>query len=73
MGNLDPASLYSSNVNFNNFYLFYLFQNDELEKIVKKMKSSFKNTKYIANLGHGIYPDTDPEKLKTFVNVLRSD
>jgi uroporphyrinogen decarboxylase len=23
------------------------------------------------NLGHGVYPDVDPEKVKTFINTVK--
>lgn len=31
-------------------------------------KFGYKN--YIANLGHGIYPDVDPDNVKHFVDTL---
>jgi uroporphyrinogen decarboxylase len=57
-GNLDPCVLYGSH------------QNIELE--TKKMLSSFKSKRHIVNLGHGIYPDTDFEKVKTFINTVKN-
>jgi uroporphyrinogen decarboxylase len=56
-GNLDPAKLYGS------------FQSIESE--TKKMLNSFGKSRHIANLGHGVYPDTDPEKVKCFVETVK--
>jgi uroporphyrinogen decarboxylase len=57
-GNLDPAQLYGSNKN--------------IEKAVKKIfKDKVHGTRYIFNLGHGIYPDTDPDKVKVLVESVR--
>ncbi len=57
-GNLDPCVLYAS---FN-----------EIEKETKKMLSAFGKQRYIANLGHGVYPDTDPEKVKCFIETVKA-
>jgi uroporphyrinogen decarboxylase len=57
-GNLDPCVLYSDHKNI------------ELES--KKLLDSFKSKRHIVNLGHGIYPDTDFEKVKTFINTIKS-
>lgn len=57
-GNLDPCVLYSS------------FK--EIEKHTKKMIKNFGGQKYIANLGHGVYPDTDPEKVKCFIETVKN-
>lgn len=57
-GNLDPCVLYAS---FN-----------EIEKETKKMLSTFGKQRYIANLGHGVYPDTDPEKVKCFIETVKA-
>ena len=57
-GNLDPCVLYSS------------FK--EIEKQTKKMLKTFGTQRYIANLGHGVYPDTDPEKVKCFIETVKS-
>ena len=37
------------------------------------MLDKFVNTRHIANLGHGVYPDTDPEKVKCFINSIKSN
>jgi len=56
-GNLDPCALYAPK--------------EELEAIVKKMAAKFGHkNKWIANLGHGIYPDMDPESMTTLVNAV---
>jgi uroporphyrinogen decarboxylase len=57
-GNLDPCVLYAS------------FK--EIEKHTKKMLKTFGKQNYIANLGHGVYPDTDPEKVKCFIETVKS-
>ncbi len=56
-GNLDPCVLYAD------------FQTIELE--TKKMLSSFGAGKHIANLGHGVYPDTHPDKVKCFIETVK--
>ncbi|MEO9872528.1 uroporphyrinogen decarboxylase [Ekhidna sp.] len=56
-GNLDPCALYGSN---------------ELIKIeTKKMLKGFQGHPHIANLGHGVYPDTDPNKVKYFIESVK--
>lgn len=55
-GNLDPCALYS--------------EIDNVDDYVNDMVESFGVKKYIANLGHGIYPDTKPECLNAFVNAV---
>lgn len=57
-GNLDPCVLYSSFA--------------EIEKQTKAMIDAFGKQKYIANLGHGVYPDIDPEKVKCFIDTVKS-
>lgn len=55
-GNLDPCQLYAPR--------------DELAKAAEKMCAKFVNHRHIANLGHGIYPDTDPEHLRTYIDTV---
>jgi uroporphyrinogen decarboxylase len=57
-GNLDPCALYASH--------------NELEKLTKKMLNSFESKRHIVNLGHGVYPDIDPEKVKTFIKTVKN-
>jgi uroporphyrinogen decarboxylase len=57
-GNLDPCVLYAS------------FK--DIEKYTKKMIKNFGGQKYIANLGHGVYPDTDPDKVKCFIDTVKN-
>lgn len=56
-GNLDPCVLYSSY--------------DQIKAEVHKMLDSFGNQRYIANLGHGVYPDTDPDKVRCFIETVK--
>ena len=37
---------------------------------MKEMITQFGTQRYIANLGHGIYPDVDPDHLKSFVDAV---
>jgi uroporphyrinogen decarboxylase len=57
-GNLDPCVLYAP------------FK--EIEKETKKMLSQFGTQRYIANLGHGVYPDTDPDKVRCFIDTVKT-
>jgi uroporphyrinogen decarboxylase len=57
-GNLDPCVLYGSF--------------SEIEKTTKEMLSQFGRQKYIANLGHGVYPDMKPENVKCFIDTVKS-
>ncbi|KAL0271201.1 UNVERIFIED_CONTAM: hypothetical protein PYX00_008373 [Menopon gallinae] len=57
-GNLDPCALYS--------------ESDCLREMAINMVKQFGKTGYIANLGHGIYPDVDPEKVKVFIDAVHS-
>ncbi|MFT2008031.1 uroporphyrinogen decarboxylase [Pontibacter sp. 13R65] len=56
-GNMDPCLLYSS------------FDTIQAETI--KMLKEFGPQQHIANLGHGVYPDTDPEKVKCFIQTVK--
>lgn len=56
-GNADPCLLYASE-----------------KKIIAEtetMLRSFGKQRYICNLGHGLYPDLDKEKVKFFVDVVK--
>lgn len=57
-GNLDPCILYSSE--------------EKIKEETEKMLTKFGPTKHIANLGHGVYPDTDPKKVEFFVETVKS-
>jgi uroporphyrinogen decarboxylase len=57
-GNMDPCVLYASF--------------SEIEKHTKAMLDAFGKQRYIANLGHGVYPDTDPEKVKCFIETVKA-
>ena len=57
-GNLDPCALYSSH--------------EEVEKLTKNMLDTFKSKRHIVNLGHGVYPDVDTEKVKTFIKTVKN-
>lgn len=57
-GNLDPTALYASKA--------------DLEKYIKTMLEEFGNGRYIANLGHGIYPDAPIDSVQTFVETVHN-
>lgn len=50
------------------FSLFLL--QERISDIVKKMLEGFGTKGYIANLGHGLYPDMDPENVGAFVEAV---
>lgn len=56
-GNLDPCLLYATD--------------EELVAETKNMLRRFGGQKHIANLGHGVYPDTNPEKVKLFIETIK--
>ena len=55
-GNLDPCALYASP--------------HDLERMIKQMLDIFGTKHYIANLGHGIYPDAIIDNVKHFVDTV---
>ena len=55
-GNLDPAALYGPV--------------EEIKKSTRRMVEMFGVDGYIANLGHGMYPDMDPTHLQSFVDAV---
>lgn len=57
-GNLDPCVLYGSA--------------QSIEQETKIMLNSFKSQRHIVNLGHGVYPDIDPEMVKVFINTVKN-
>lgn len=57
-GNFDPCALYAPL--------------NEVEAMVKAMIHDFGTQKYIANLGHGLYPDIEREKAKAFVDAIKA-
>ncbi|TAH17658.1 MAG: uroporphyrinogen decarboxylase [Cytophagales bacterium] len=56
-GNLDPCALYGSY--------------DSIRKETRAMLQSFGGQRHIANLGHGVYPDTEPDKVRCFVETVK--
>ncbi len=56
-GNADPCLLYSDL--------------PTIKKETEKMLQAFGPKRHIANLGHGLYPDTDKEKVKFFVDTIK--
>jgi uroporphyrinogen decarboxylase len=57
-GNLDPCALYGD------------FKTVEAE--TKAMLKAFGTQRYIANLGHGVYPDIHPDKVQCFVDTVQN-
>ena len=57
-GNLDPTTLYADG--------------REIVKQTEKMLADFGPNKHIANLGHGVYPDTDPKAVKLFIDTVKA-
>ena len=56
-GNLDPCALYGSAV--------------EVAQATRDMLDQFGTSNYIANLGHGVYPDIHPDSVKVFVETVK--
>ena len=43
---------------------------EEIGQLVQQMLDDFGSQRYIANLGHGLYPDMDPEHVGAFVDAV---
>lgn len=56
-GNLDPCQLYASP--------------EAVAQATTQMLRDFGSQRYIANLGHGVYPDTPLESVKAFVRAVQ--
>ena len=56
-GNMDPTQLYASP--------------GDIERATLRMLNTF-GRKHIANLGHGVYPDTPLDGVRTFVNTVKA-
>ena len=56
-GNLDPCALYGSI--------------DDVKKETRKMLDAFGPHRHIANLGHGLYPDTPVDNVKCFIDTVK--
>jgi uroporphyrinogen decarboxylase len=57
-GNFDPCALYAAP--------------KDIEKMVHQMLREFDGHPHIANLGHGLYPDTPREHAIAFVEAVKS-
>ncbi len=57
-GNLDPTVLYGSG--------------KDIVKATRQMLLEFGPQRHIANLGHGVYPDTSPDAVKIFIDTVKS-
>ncbi|KAJ8040414.1 Uroporphyrinogen decarboxylase [Holothuria leucospilota] len=55
-GNLDPCAMYASP--------------DRIGELVLQMLKEFGTQKLIANLGHGVYPDFNPDHVKAFIDAV---
>lgn len=56
-GNLDPCVLYGSP--------------EQIKEETRKMIRKFGTKRHVANLGHGVYPDVDPDMVKVFVETVK--
>lgn len=56
-GNADPCLLYADFAT--------------IKKEAQKMLKAFGPTRHIANLGHGLYPDLEKDKVKCFVDAIK--
>lgn len=57
-GNLDPCALYGTP--------------EQVRDATEAMLRQFAGGPHIANLGHGVYPDTNPERVKVFVQTVKA-
>jgi uroporphyrinogen decarboxylase len=57
-GNLDPCVLYAEPA--------------QIRAEVARMLTTFGHQRHIANLGHGVYPDTNPDHVRVFVEAVKA-
>jgi uroporphyrinogen decarboxylase len=57
-GNLDPCALYGTR--------------EQVKAATETMLRQFAGGPHIANLGHGVYPDTDPDNVRVFVDTVKA-
>ncbi|RZJ91552.1 MAG: uroporphyrinogen decarboxylase, partial [Hymenobacter sp.] len=57
-GNLDPCALYGTPA--------------QVKAATEAMLTEFAGGPHIANLGHGVYPDTNPDNVKVFVETVKA-
>ncbi len=50
----------------------FLCDQERISEIVRRMLEGFGTKGYIANLGHGLYPDMDPENVGAFVEAVHT-
>jgi len=48
-----------------------LLSDEEIKKNAMKYLNTFKNVPYVFNLGHGLLPDTNPDKLNNLIKFYR--
>ena len=51
---------------------FLLLEKDDLKKEIKKYLDIFKDHPYIFNLGHGVLPETEPDKMDYLVKMVKN-
>ncbi|GAA3956214.1 uroporphyrinogen decarboxylase [Hymenobacter algoricola] len=56
-GNLDPCALYGTR--------------EQVQKATIEMLRRFGPQRHIANLGHGVYPDTDADNVRVFIDTVK--
>lgn len=56
-GNLDPSVLYGTEA--------------EVRASTQQMLADFGRGKHVANLGHGVYPDIDPNRVRAFIDEIQ--
>ena len=57
-GGLDPKTL--------------MLPDKKIQEISRKYFNTFKNTPYVFNLGHGLLPETDPDKVDNLIKFYRN-
>lgn len=57
-GNLDPTVLYADY--------------ETIRKHTRAMLAGFGPNRHIANLGHGVYPDTNPDHVRCFIDAVKT-